>query len=339
MKSIARRPTALVAAALLACLAGTASAQAATELKLSTAAPAGSPWAKQLDRLAADVAAETNNSVKISIFYSSQLGTENDVLAQLMRGRVDMGVFTAGSVALQVPEAILPGLYHYFDSVPQRDCILDKHVLRPFAEAIAPKGMHMLGWFEIGTGQFAGKKPFASPDDIRGLKVGVTTNKAINLFFQTYEAIPVATPIAEATSNIGTGLIDVYPTVPAFYVPSGLNKVAPVWSITNYSWQPAVVLMGKRAWDALTPEQRAGVERGVAKVPAAQIRAEIAAAEKAMIGKHKEGGGQVVETTPELQAAWKKPMPGYYKELTKELGPNAQKLFATMEAGKKACSQ
>lgn len=338
MKPIAR-PMALVAAACLACLAGTASAQAVTELKLSTAAPAGSPWAKQIDRLAADVAAETNNSVKISIFYNSQLGTENDVLAQLMRGRVDMGIFTTGSVALQIPEAILPGLYHYYDSAPQRDCILDKHVLRPYAEAIAPKGMQMLGWYEVGSGQFSGKKPFASPDDIRGLKVGVTTNKAINLFFQTYGAIPVATPIAEATSNIGTGLIDVYPTVPAFYVPSGLNKVAPVWSISNYSWQPAALVMSTRAWSALTPEQRAGIERGVAKVPAAQIRTEIAAAEKFMINKHKEGGGQVVETTPELQAAWKKPMAGYYKELTKELGPNGQKMFALMEAGKKACGQ
>jgi TRAP-type C4-dicarboxylate transport system substrate-binding protein len=330
-------PKTLAIAALLACLAGISHAQKMTELKLATSAPAGSPWAKQIDRLAADVAAETNNTVKLNVFYSSQLGTENDVLAQLMRGRVDMGVFTIGSVALQVPEAILPGLYHYYDSAAQRDCLLDQHMLQPFSKAVAPKGMHMLGWFEVGTGQFSGKKSFAGPDDIKGLKVGVTTNKAINRFFQTYGAIPVATPIAEATSNIGTGLVDVYPTVAAFYVPSGLNKVAPVWTITNYSWQPAALLVGKRTWDSLTPEQRAGVERGVAKVPGAQIRAEIAGAEKAMIAKHKEGGGQVFETTPELQAAWKKPMPGYYQELLKDLGANGKTLFAAMEAGKKSC--
>jgi len=312
-------------------------AEAPVELKLATGAPAGSPWAKQLDRLAADVAAETGNSVKLNIFYSSQLGTENDVLAQVMRGRIDMTATTSGSVALQVPEAILPGLYHYYDNAAQRNCILDKHLLQPFAKAVAPKGMHMLGWLEVGTGQFSGKKPFANPADIKGLKVGVTTNKAIDLFFQTYGAIPIATPIPEAASNISTGLIDVYPTVAAFYVPSGLNKVAPVWSIVNYTWQPSVLLVSQRVWGKLTPAQRAGIERGVAKTPAAQLRAEIAAAEAALIEKHKAGGGTVVETTPELQAAWKKPMPAYYQALIKDLGPNAQKFFAAMEAGKKAC--
>lgn len=337
MRPITRSIAALAAAAL-ASLAGTALAQPApVELKLATASPAGSPWAKQVERFAADVAAESNNTLKISPYFNSQLGTENDALAQLIRGRIDIGMFTLGSIALQVPEANVPAMYMYFDSIPQRACVLDKHLSEPFRGTVAQKGMEFLGWFEVGIGQIAGKKPITHPDQIKGLKMGVTTNKMVNQFWQTYGAIPVATPIAEATANIGTGLIDVYGTVAPFYVPSGLNKVAPVWSLVNYNTSPAALVVSKRVMDGLKPEHREALQRAAAKVPAETIRQEVAAVEKALIAKHKEAGGSVAEPTAEELAAWRKPMPAYHRAVVKELGANAEKLFDLMEKGKKAC--
>ena len=38
----------------------------------------------------------------------------------------------------------------------------------------------------------AGKKPYPNPSDIKGTKVGTTTNKMINEFWELYGAIPVA---------------------------------------------------------------------------------------------------------------------------------------------------
>lgn len=331
---------ALTAAAALAAIAlttGAASADGPVELKFATSAPAGSPWQKQFDRLASDVAEQTGGSVKINVFYSSQLGAENDAIAQLARGRIETGAFTVGSISLQVPAANLPALYMYYESDAQRDCILDKHLADPFRALVASKGLHFLGWMEVGQGHLTGKKAYVTPADIKGVKVGTTTNKMVNEFWEVYGAIPVATPIPEAAANMSTGLIDIYPTVAAFYVPSGLNKVAPVYTKVPYSQGPAALLMSKSVYDKLTPTQREGITKAVAKVPATQLRREIDSLGEALLAKHKEGGGQIVELTAAQRAEWRKPMPAFWSKVAKDLGKEGEAFFAKMEAAKKAC--
>jgi len=93
-----------LAAITLAAVATTVGAQSPVEFKFASSAPPTSPWAKQIDRMAVQVAEETQGKVKITPFYGSQLGSENDAISQISRGRIDMGSFTANSVALQVPE-------------------------------------------------------------------------------------------------------------------------------------------------------------------------------------------------------------------------------------------
>ena len=91
-----------LAALAMTCGIGLAQAQTTPlEFKFASSAPPTSPWAKQIDRSAAQVAEETKGAVKITPFYGSQLGSENDAIAQISRGRIEMGTFTLGAVALR----------------------------------------------------------------------------------------------------------------------------------------------------------------------------------------------------------------------------------------------
>ena len=121
--------------------AGQALAQTPVEFKFASAAPPTSPWARQINRTAEQVLEATNGAVKIVPFFGSQLGGENDTIAQIARGRLEMGSFTANSVALQVPEMSLLQLPLYFDSRVQRDCVLDKHLRQVTIDALAKKGL------------------------------------------------------------------------------------------------------------------------------------------------------------------------------------------------------
>lgn len=316
-----------------------ANAQTVTELTFSSAAPVGSPWQKQYERFAADVAAETKGSVKINIFYGSQLGAENDVIAQVARGRVDMGGFTLGSIGLQVPEVLATSLPMYYDSEAQRGCVLDKYAFEPVRAALAKKNLSLLTWMEVGSQQIAAKKPLLTPADVKGLKIGVTINKMTAGLWEAVGAVPVATAVPEAASGLSTGLVDAYPTMAAFYVPSGLNKVAPVWTIVNVQMAPGAMIIGKAALAKMTPEQTAGLLRAAAKTPASQIRAEILTAESGMIAKHKEGGGTVAQANDAQLGEWKTLLAPYWSKVVKELGPAASEIFAKVEEGKKSCGK
>ncbi|MDO9284837.1 MAG: TRAP transporter substrate-binding protein DctP [Aquabacterium sp.] len=324
-----------LAAVSLLCTSGLADAQ--TELKFASSAPPTSPWAKQIERTVADVAAATQGAVKITPFYASQLGSENDAIAQISRGRIDMGSFTTNSVALQVPELALIQLPFFFSSQPQRDCVLDNHLQKYATEALAKKNLVFLNWGEVGSVHLPGKKAYATPADVKGIKVGVVANKMTADFWRAMGANPIPTTVAEATSSSQTGLIDTYPTPFAFYVPSGLNKVLPVVTKLPIWEASGITLMNKGAHDKLPADVKAAFDAGVRKVPVGTLRAEIRGVDTALTNVHKQAGGTVVETTAEQRAEWSKGLAPVWTAIAKDVGADGERFLALMETGKKAC--
>jgi TRAP-type C4-dicarboxylate transport system substrate-binding protein len=329
-----------LAALAMTCGIGLAQAQTTpVELKFASSAPPTSPWAKQIDRMAASVAEETKGAVKITPFYGSQLGSENDAIAQISRGRLDMGSFTANSVALQVPEIALLQLPFFFDSQVQRDCVLDNHVQKHTVEALAKKNLVFIAWGEVGSIHLPGKKAYATPADVKGLKVGVVANKMTADFWRAMGANPIPTNVAEVSSSSQTGLIDTYPTPFAFYVPSGLSKVLPTMTKLPLYEAASVSLINKGLYDKMPAELRASFDTGLRKTPVSTLRAEIRGVDTALTAAHKQAGGTVVEATPEQRAEWSKSLAPVWAAIAKDIGPDGEKYLALMDTGKKACAK
>src|SRR5581483_9069748 len=98
----------VAAAAVFACvgapLAASAQDKKPIALRYTTGAPAKTPWVMQLERFAKDVEEESQGAIKIEQFIAAQLGNEQDTIQQVARGRIDMGGFSTGAVALVLPE-------------------------------------------------------------------------------------------------------------------------------------------------------------------------------------------------------------------------------------------
>lgn len=335
------RPIALqLAASILALGCGLAQAQTAPlELKFASSAPPSSPFAKQIDRMVAQIGEETQGAVKITPFYGSQLGSENDAIAQIARGRLDMGSFTASAVALQVPEISLLQLPFFFESQAQRDCVLDNHVQRHSVEALAKKNLVFLAWGEVGPVHLPGKKSYATPADVKGIKVGMVVNKTNTEFWRAMGANPIPTSVAEVASSAQTGLIDTFASPMAFYVPSGLNKVLPTITKLPLFESAGVFVINKNLYDKMPAAVRAGFDAGARKTPVSTLRAEVRAVDTALTAAHKQAGGTVVEATAEQRAEWAKNLPAFWVAAAKDIGPEGEKFLALMDAGKKACAR
>ena len=90
-------------------------------------------------------------------------------------------------------------------------------------------------------------------------------------------------------------------------------------------------------YDNLPAEAKIALDKEPEKYPASLLRAEIRAIDTALTGAHKAAGGTVVETTPEQRAEWQKALKGFWVSMAKDLGPEGEKFFAMLEAGKKSC--
>lgn len=314
-------------------------AAAPVTLRLASVAPLKSVWVNQAERFAANVAEASKGDVKIEVFPNAQLGNEQDVLQQVIRGRVDMMLASNVGIASQEPAAMVTNMYFFFDD-NERDCVLDEHMLKPMRELLAAKNLHMIGWYEVGSSGFGAKRKITSPADVKGVKVAYSPAKFATDFWKLYGAVPVATPAPEWPSSLGAGLTDAVPLPPVYYVAAGVSKVAPVWNndIPKVI-APGLLIINKGVFDKLSPEQRAALVEGNAKVPAKQIRQEVKDFEQVMLKKHVEAGGQIVQPTAEELAEWKTPLDAFYEATMKEAGPAGVKLLAQAKAAKAACKK
>lgn len=305
-------------------------------LRLASNAPPTSPWANQINRLAKNVEAETKGTVKIEPFYGGQLGNEQDTIQQVARGRIDMGFFAAGAVGLLLPEAQVSILPLYFASQMQADCVLDNHLGKPFGELLAKKGVEFLGFGSVGNIDLIGKKSYATPKDVAGIKA-VAYSKIQGMMWAALGANSSFVGVPDWSSSLQTGLVDSVGAPMALYVPSGLNKVAPVLTRLELWDSPAFLLVNKSIFDKLSREQQAAVKRAVAMDPPAKMRSEIRAMDVALRGAHQKGGGTIVEVTPEQREEWRKVLAPVWPQMAKEFGADGEKLFQVAEAARKTC--
>jgi TRAP-type transport system periplasmic protein len=310
------------------------------ELRYTTGAPPkGNPWVMQIERLAKDVDEESKGELKIQPFFASQLGSEQDTIQQLARGRIDMGAFAAGASALVVPEVALLLMPFYFRSTEELDCVLDTAMTKPVSEAFARKGVHFVAWGEVGSIDLYGKKPFMAPKDLNGAKAAIYANKAQSLFFSSMGASVNPLGLPEWIPAFQTGMADVVLTAITYALPSGLTKVAPVVSrVTAYD-APALTLMNKGVWDKLSKPHQEALSRAGVRNPATKLRAEVRGFESTLLGMVKQAGGQVVDATQEQRHAWRKAMEPVYPQIVKETGGDSAAFYAVMEAGRKACAK
>lgn len=322
----------------LMAMATASGAQAETVLKLATVAPEKTPWGAQIKRLAEAVAEESEGRLKVEPYFNSQLGTENDTLAQLARGRIDMGLFTVSAGAQQAPEIGLMQLYGLYDSNDQRACVQDNYLTDEIRERLGSKGVYFGSWAEVGNGWFTADRPVRSADELKGLKVGISVNKINSAYWRAMGANPVPVSPGEAASALSTGLIDMYPTVYTFYIPSGLNKVAPVVTEYNYSNGPGMWAVSQRVMDRMSEEDQAAMKRALERFTSKEIMDEVFAFEGVLRQMHIESGGQVVEVTDEEIVSFRDKLPPFWAEMTAEYGADGEQIMKLIEEGKANCA-
>lgn len=333
---------ALSAAFGLAALPGTLTAQEKKPLELrytSGAPPKGNPWVMQVERFAKDVDEESKGAIKIQPFFASQLGSEQDTVQQVARGRIDIGGFSAGSAALVVPEVALLLMPFYFKDTAELDCVLDKGMVAPVTELYAKRGVQFLGWTEVGSIEMFGKKPFMAPKDLNGVKAASYANKTQSLFFSSMGANPNPLGLPEWIPAFQTGLAEVVLTPITYALPSGLTKVAPVVSRVGAYDAPGLTLMNKATFDKLPKDQQEALIRAGDRNPSAKLRAEVRGFENILYGMHEKAGGQIVVATAEQRAAWRAAMEPVYPKIVKETSAGSEGFFRTLEGARKACEK
>lgn len=243
----------------------------AADIKLRSADshPDGYPTVEAVKAMGKILSGKTKGRISIEVFSSSQLGEEKDTIEQTQYGVIDLDRVSLGPFNNIVPETQVPSLPYIFRSVDHMHKVMDGPIGQEILDAFKSHDLVGLAFYDSGSRSFYNtKKPIKSIEDMKGMKFRVIQS---DMFVDMVSALGAnATPMAygEVYSALQTGVIDGAENNWPSYDSSGHYEVAKYYTLDQHLIVPEVLVMSKKSWDKLTPEDQAAVkEAAKASVP------------------------------------------------------------------------
>jgi len=191
--------------------------------------------------------------VKVIIYPGGTHGDDPDVVRKIRLKSLDAGVLTAVGVAEIDPSVYALGVPMMYSSYEEVYHVLEK--MRPGLEARLARAKTpfvVLNWADGGWSRFFTKKPVATPDDLRKLKLFTWAGdiEAVTLWKSAgFKPVPLAA--TDLSMALKTKLVEALSTPPQVAVISQYFHEAQ--NMTDVRWQLLLgaTVIRKSAWEKI----------------------------------------------------------------------------------------
>ncbi|MBL8350204.1 MAG: DctP family TRAP transporter solute-binding subunit [Burkholderiaceae bacterium] len=241
-------------------LAGGARAQQRT-LKLATQTTAGTATYDASVKFADLVKAKTGGKLAVKVYGGGTLGKDVAVVSAMQGGTVELCVMNSSLLAGVVREMGILDFPFVFDNEKEAYAVLDGAFGKKLHGLLTPKGVVGLSYWEQGWRQFhTGKKQITKADDLAGMKIRVIETPIYTDFMKAMGANPTPLPYPELYSALEQKAIDGGTQPVTNVVNAKLYEVQKYLTITNHMYSPQSILIGRKAWDSLSPAEQKAVQ-------------------------------------------------------------------------------
>lgn len=281
--------------AVLALAAGLAQPAVAQSITLRSADihPDGYPTVEAVKYFGQLLEQRTNGRIRIQVFHSAQLGQEKDTIEQTRFGVIDMNRINMAPFNNLIPETNVPSLPFLFRSVDHMRKVMDGPIGEEILKRFEPHGLVALAFYDSGARSFYNsKRPIKTLADMKGMKIRVQQSDMFIDLVNALGANATPMPFGEVYSALQTGVIDGAENNWPSYESTRHFEVAKFYSLTEHSMSPEVLVMSKRSFDKLSPDDQ-NILRAAAKESVAKMRDLWDAREKSSEEKVRAAGSQV----------------------------------------------
>ena len=270
--SIFRKVTATIALATM--LAGAATVASAQEILLrsSDTHPDGYPTVEAVKYMGELIKERTDGRIGVEVYHSAQLGEEKDTIEQTQFGVIDLNRVSMGPFNNIVEETQVVSLPYIFRSIDHMHKVMDGPIGEEILAAFEPHDLIGLAYYDGGARSFYNsEKPIKSMDDLKGLKFRVMQS---DIFVDMVNALggnATPMPYGEVYSSIQTGVIEGAENNWPSFESSKHFEVAKHYTLDEHLIVPEVLVMSKKSWEKLSPEDQE-IVRAAAKESVTKMR-------------------------------------------------------------------
>jgi TRAP-type transport system periplasmic protein len=214
------------------------------------------PVVKAVEHMSQLLAKSTNGELSVQVKANGELGTETEVLDKLRKGSLDMARLSMGVLGDSVPSAKLMSLPYLFRSRDHLWSVLRGDFGERLEREIQTSGLVLVMYLDSGTRNFYANKPIRTRNDFKGLKFRVQPSAVYKDLITELGGTPAVIAYDKVGEALRNAEVDGAENNIVSFVSAEHYKHARFLSLDEHSMVPDALLMSKKAWGKLTPQQK-----------------------------------------------------------------------------------
>ena len=248
------RTVAIVVALLLAAVTTNALAR---EFRAADTQSEDYPTVQALRYMGQLIEEKSGGRLKIVVFHSRQLGEEKETIEQTRAGAIDLNRTNVALIGTFVPAMNVLAMPFLFRSIEHLQKVLDGPIGNEILGSFESFGFVGLAFYDSGARSiYNSVRPIRSIADIKGLRLRVQQSELMSDMIKALGAEPIELPYGQVRTGLATKLIDGAENNWPSFVTTDHYKYAGFYTLTEHTMSPEVVVMSRKAWESLSPEDR-----------------------------------------------------------------------------------
>ena len=215
------------------------------------------PMGNGLAKMSECTLAKSGGKMKIQAYWDGALGNDLTATQQVRTGSLEMVLTSTAPLTSIVPALGVFDLPFLFNNEKEADQVLDGKVGDWFAAKLPPIGAVNLAWWENGFRHTTNsKRPITRVEDFEGVKMRVMQNSIFIDTFKTLGSNAVPMAFSEVYSALETKTVDGQENPFTNIENMKFYEVQKYLTLTKHAYSPTLVLLSKKTWDTLSPQEQ-----------------------------------------------------------------------------------
>jgi len=296
--------------------------RAQTRIRLATLLPQGTSQYYSLEQMGQQWRAGTGGALALTIYAGGTMGSEKEMISRMRLGQLQAATLSVGGLSdIDPGVGAIQKIPMLYQSLEEMEYVRGK-LQSNLESRLEQKGFVAIFWSDAGWVYILSRTHRTHPDEFKRSKVFVTADDPDEVELMNnlgFQAVPLEW--SDVFLSLQTGIVETVPITPFYAEASQLDTVAKYLLKVNYVPLVGATVVTKKAWEALTPEQRDVVRKAAAQA-GKQIQARSRAeSEEAIEAMRKRSGLQVTVATSELLEEWRRFAEATYPKVRGKMVP------------------
>ena len=226
-------------------------------LKLAHGLDPTHPVHKAMEFMAKKIAEKSNNTMRMDIYPSEQLGSERECIERLQLGALAMTKTSSSPMESFVPLMKVLGLPYLFRDSQHYWTVLKGPIGKELLAAGQSKGLKGICFYDAGARSFyTAKKQINSPADLAGTKIRVQKSPMAQEMVKTMGGNPTPIDWGELYTSLQQGTVDGAENNPPSLYTSRHYEICKYYSLDEHTRPPDILLISTVVWGKLSSQQQ-----------------------------------------------------------------------------------